>query len=590
MEIRNVMGDRTIKVMVFDFDGTISTLRSGWETVMAPVMKEVLEQCPDAPKENELDELIRAFINESTGIQTIYQMKWLRDKVAEFGGTPLDAWDYKAMYNTRLMENVEKKKEMLLSGSLNPGQFLMSGAKAYLMALKRRGIKLFAASGTDDCDVKDEAKALGVYDLFDEIAGAPDHCENCSKEAVLKRLISKDGFSSSNICVVGDGKVEIALGKSIGALTIGIASDEEQRRGINEVKRTRLINAGADVIIGEFDDVEALLNLLGIGLPMYRALDTSNITLYSAQNRRNLVSIDSMLIPGEYHAAVDNPNFAELVERVSEARRKGRPVIWSQGAHVIKNNLSRFLIMLMRKGIITHIAGNGACSIHDFELAYLGGTSEDVPTAIEDGSFGMWSETLCMMNEALSEGGRNGWGYGESLGRYISAHKERFPYRDSCVLYQAYLLGIPATYHIAIGTDIIHQYPEADFAALGACTGVDFKRFCSAVSELDRGVYLNFGSAVIGPEVFLKALSISRNLGYKTFDITTANFDLIDLGDAHAPFKGNKYDDPLYYYRPRKNIVNRPVATDPHARGWHFRLDHKISIPCLYDELVNKGW
>lgn len=590
MEIRNEIRDRKTRAVIFDFDGTISTLRSGWELVMAPMMAEMLTSCPEAPSENEINKLVSAFIDESTGIQTIFQMKWLSEKVAAFGGNALDPWEYKAMYNTRLMENVEKKKDGLLSGKYNPQEYLMDGAKAFLTALKRRGIKLYAASGTDDCDVKAEAKALGVYGLFDEIAGAPEHCENCSKEATLKRLIDKEGLPGECICVIGDGKVEIALGKAAGALTVGIASNEEKRCGINEIKRARLVNAGADVITGDFADCEALLGLLGVSEPCYEALDTSGITLYSAANRHNLVNIEGMLEPGVYHAEVNDPDFAELAERISAARRNGRPVIWSQGAHVIKNSLSRFLIGLMRKGIITHLAGNGACSIHDFELAYLGGTSEDVPTAIEDGSFGMWEETLRMMNEALIEGARSGWGYGEALAKYISAHKDLFPYRDDCVLYQAYLLGTPATYHIALGTDIIHQYPGADFAAIGACTGVDFKRICKSVADLNGGVYLNFGSAVVGPEVFLKALSISRNLGYQTFDITTANFDLIDLGDAHAPFKGNKYDDPLYYYRPRKNIVNRPVATDPHARGWHFRLDHKVSIPCLYDELVKKGW
>ena len=459
-----------------------------------------------------------------------------------------------------------------------------------MIALRNRGIKLYAASGTDDCDVKKEAMALGIHELFDEIAGAPDKSENCSKEMTLHKLIDNMGFAGNEICVIGDGKVEISLGKAAGTMTIGVASDEVKRCGINEIKRRRLINAGADVIISDFLQTEPLLDLLGLSGPLYNELDTTGITMYSARNRHNLVNIQDFLIPGEYHADVNDAALNELVDRIIAARTNGRPVIWSQGAHVIKNNLSRFLIELMEKGIITHLAGNGACSIHDFELAYLGGTSEDVPTAIEDGSFGMWEETCRMMNDALIEGAKRGWGYGESLAKYIAANKKQFPYRDYCVLYQAYLMGIPYTFHIALGTDIIHQYPGSDFAAIGKCSGIDFKRFCNSVSNLKGGVYLNFGSAVIGPEVFLKALSISRNLGYRTFDITTANFDLIDMGDAHAPFKGNKYDEPFYYYRPRKNIVNRPVSSDAHARGWHFKLDHKTSIPFLYDAFVKKGW
>lgn len=318
----------------------------------------------------------------------------------------------------------------------------------------------------------------------------------------------------------------------------------------------------------------------------YHALDFSGITTHSAHERHNLVRIDTLLTPGEYRAPrILDPEFDQLVDRIIAARRAGRPVIWSQGAHVIKNSLSRYLIALMRSGVITHLSGNGACSIHDFELAYLGGTSENVPTAIEDGSFGMWEETGRWMNEALQEGARRGWGYGEALARYIDARPERFPYREDCVLYQAWRLGVPATYHIALGTDIIHQHPIVDFGAIGQTSGVDFHRMCYAVSRLDEGVFLNFGSAVIGAEVFLKALSISRNLGYPTYHITTANFDLIDLGDYHSKIG---YDDPNYYYRPRKNIVNRPVSRG--GVGWHFCVDHKISIPNVYDRLAEKGW
>lgn len=272
----------------------------------------------------------------------------------------------------------------------------------------------------------------------------------------------------------------------------------------------------------------------------------------------------------------DCPNFDELVARVVTARKNGRPVILSMGAHVIKNGLSLYLIELMRRGIITHVSSNGAGSIHDFELCYLGGTSEDVPTAIEDGSFGMWEETGRWMNEALQQGARNGWGYGEALARYIESSLERFPHTDVCVQYQAYKLGVPATYHIALGTDIIHQHPTVDFAAIGQTSGQDFKRMCKSVSQLDGGVFLNFGSGVIGPKVFLKALSIARNLGYPTFNITTANFDLVNLGDYRSKIC---YDDPNYYYRPRKNIVNRPTSRG--GKDWHFVVDHKVSLPNL---------
>ncbi len=309
-------------------------------------------------------------------------------------------------------------------------------------------------------------------------------------------------------------------------------------------------------------------------------LDFSGIRTWSARERTNIVKIEDLFTPDvtsvpEWH----DPNFDELVDRIVTARRNGRAVVLSMGAHVIKNWLSRYLIALMQKGVVTHIAGNGACSIHDFELSYLGGTSEHVPTAIEDGSFGMWEETGGWMNEAIKL--NQDHGYGCALAEYMDLHPERFPHRADCVLYQAYQLDIPATYHIALGTDIIHEHPTCDFTAIGHASGIDFHKYCHSISQLDGGVFLNFGSGVIGPEVFLKALAITRNLGYGVRDITTANFDLIDLGDYH---KNIGYDDPNYYYRPRKNIVNRPVSTG--GKGWHFVVDHKVSIPNLYQKVM----
>ena len=313
-------------------------------------------------------------------------------------------------------------------------------------------------------------------------------------------------------------------------------------------------------------------------------LSFEHIKTYPVRERHNLVTIDNLAAPGvdpvpEWGA----PAFSELVDRIVDARRNGRPVIWSMGAHVIKNGLSRYIIDLMKRGLITHVCSNGAGSIHDFELSFLSGTSEDVPTAIADGSFGMWEETGRWMNEALQAGARKGLGYGESLAVCMEENPDRFPYREDCVLFQAYRNSVPATYHIAIGTDIIHQHPIVDFAAIGATSGVDFRRLCHSVAHLDGGVFLNFGSSVIGPEVFLKALSIARNLGYPTFRITTANFDLIDVGNDHEDFG---YQDPLYYYRPLKNIVTRP--THIAGKGWHFCGNHLSTVPNLHHMLLER--
>ena len=252
-----------VTAALFDFDGTISTLRCGWEKVMGPMMVEYITACG---KDGEADAktLVDAWIDESTGIQTIFQMKWLAQQVAERGGNALDPWDYKAEYNRRLMLDIDIKKRRLSEGDASPDEYLMAGSVEFLKALKANGVRIYVASGTDHPDVVTEAKALGVYELFDEIAGAPLHEENCSKEAVLKRLISDHGLSGSQVVVVGDGKVEIMLGRNAGAFTIGLASDENARQGVNPVKRERLIKAGADLITGDFLDKDQLLSMLGL--------------------------------------------------------------------------------------------------------------------------------------------------------------------------------------------------------------------------------------------------------------------------------------------------------------------------------------
>ena len=589
---RPAAGRGPVRTVVLDFDGTISTLRCGWEKTMKPLM---LEMISGGAWDAKLEEEVDRYIDESTGIQTIFQMEWLAKRVHEGGknpDAPTDPWWYKEEYNRRLMQTVEGRVQEALHSPECRDRYLMAGSVGFLRALREKGVRVCAASGTDHRDVVREMEALGVRELFDVVAGAPEHEANCSKEKVIRDLIARDGLSGDQVCVIGDGKVEIRLGHEAGMRTIGLASDEERRRGVSRVKRSRLMAAQADAITGDFTDLPALMAFLGLSdasgqqsLRRRQALPFDAIETYSAASRHNLVRVDNLSVPGESEIpAWDQDGFDELVTRLIRAREEGRQIIFSMGAHVIKCGLSRYLIDLMKNGWITHLAGNGACSIHDFELAYLGGTSEHVPTAIEDGSFGMWEETGRWMNEAISLGAAQGLGYGESLGKYIDEHPDRFPHRDVSLLWNAYRLDIPATYHIALGTDIIHQHPACCFEDIGRASGVDFHKFCWSVAHLDRGVYMNFGSSVIGPEVFLKALSISRNLGYPTFDITTANFDLIDLGDYHRPLG---YEHPQYYYRPRKNIVNRPVSRG--GMGWHFCGDHQQTIPNLWKKLREAG-
>jgi hypothetical protein len=298
--------------------------------------------------------------------------------------------------------------------------------------------------------------------------------------------------------------------------------------------------------------------------------------------RTNLVTIKNMARPNE-----DQPvnwkapeAFNDLVDQVLLMRKQGKPVIWSMGAHVIKNGLSRYIIELVKEGIITHVAGNGATSIHDFELAFMGETSEDVAKSIEDGSFGMWEETGRYMNEAIGQGVTKGLGYGESLFDYLSAHPERFPHYDDCVFVQCQRYGVPYTCHISIGTDIIHQHPIVDFEALGTASGRDFETMCRSVSQMNEGgVFLNFGSAISGPEIFLKALSLSRNVGLQMNNITAANFDIVPVSGSVIPADS----DPDYYYRPRRIFIDQ--LSEIGGAGYLFHGLHQATIPYFFQEI-----
>ncbi len=314
---------------------------------------------------------------------------------------------------------------------------------------------------------------------------------------------------------------------------------------------------------------------------MLHPLDTSQIKTYPIAQRRNLVHLADLLQPGAPTPPPADPQLPAVAQAIRAARQAGRPVIWMCGAHVIKSGLSHLLIDLLQRGVITHFAGNGAVSIHDFELGLIGETSEDVAGSLEDGTFGMAEETGAYMHRAIQRGAADGLGYGAAIGRFIAANPALFQHPQVSVLHQAYRLGVPATIHVTIGADIIHQHPAADFAAIGAASGLDFRLFAAAVGGLEGGVFLNFGSAVTGPEVFLKALTMVRNLGYTVAHFTTANFDLRPLPNYHAPLGSA---DPDYYYRPRKNIVNRPTSLG--GQGYHIQGDHRETIPYLHRQLT----
>jgi hypothetical protein len=254
---------------------------------------------------------------------------------------------------------------------------------------------------------------------------------------------------------------------------------------------------------------------------------------------------------------------------IIEAKSKNRAIIWGVGGHVIKTGLTPILIDLARRGFVSAIAMNGSGVIHDFEIAVAGWTSEDVDAALGSGAFGMAEETGRLINEAIRRGAAEDCGVGESIGRALVEMNPQ--YADFSILHAAYLLKIPVTVHVTIGTDIIHIHPHADGAAIGAATYRDFLLFASLVKELDGGgVYLNVGSAVTLPEVFLKAVTVVRNLGHSLQDFTTANFDFIQ------------------HYRPMTNVVRRPVAGGA-GRGHSVIGHHELMIPLLAASIVSRS-
>ncbi len=268
MEIIEVLpGNRPkLKAVLFDFDGTISTLRHGWESVMCPLMVEMI--VGSTQKDNDdIRKLVNEYIDQSTGIQTIYQMQWLVETVKKYGKNPnasKDPWWYKNEYNRRLMKYVDERKESIVRNEVSPDKYIIKGSIVLLDKLKHKGIDMYVASGTDHPDVIKEVEILGLTKYFKEIQGAPLGKAQCSKEWVLKNLITKSYINGYELAVIGDGRVEIALGREFGAITLGVASDEEKLEGINLAKQKRLIKAGAHAIVGDFKNSDSILAWLGL--------------------------------------------------------------------------------------------------------------------------------------------------------------------------------------------------------------------------------------------------------------------------------------------------------------------------------------
>jgi hypothetical protein len=303
----------------------------------------------------------------------------------------------------------------------------------------------------------------------------------------------------------------------------------------------------------------------------YDEFDLSDVKTYPLKSRKNKTraedfgqasdpgaSLNAFIdsLPGILAAA----DFKAVVRAIVEAKRRDGGIVWGLGAHVIKTGVGPVIIDLMERGFVSAIATNGAAVIHDFEVALVGATSEDVEEALGPGRFGMAEETGRLLNGAIADGVGAGLGIGQAVTKFLGAKEPQFA--RSSILAAAARLQIPVTVHVAIGTDIIHMHPAASGAALGEGSLRDFRYFVSNVARLERGVYLNCGSAVVLPEVFLKAVALARNRGIALAELTTVNLDFVQL------------------YRPQTNVVRRPTAGTS-GRGYSLVGHHEIMIPLL---------
>lgn len=319
---------------------------------------------------------------------------------------------------------------------------------------------------------------------------------------------------------------------------------------------------------------EALLVGIQMKLP-YEEFDLSGVKTYPLGSRESKVSVAQFAKPYEkgsglaawlngLPALLAAGDFRAVVSAVLAARRAERPIIWGLGAHILKTGLSPVFVDLMARGYVSAIATNGAGVIHDFEIALSGATSEDVDATLGAGKFGMAEETATDLNRAITDGAANGLGLGQAVGKYLDVKQP--PFASISIAATAWRLGIPLTAHVAIGTDIIHMHPQASGAAIGETSLRDFRYFVSSVARLEGGVYLNCGSAVVLPEVFLKAVSIARNDGRSLDGLTTVNIDF------------------LRQYRPLTNVVSRPTAGT--GKGYSLTGHHEILIPLLAAALI----
>ena len=318
----------------------------------------------------------------------------------------------------------------------------------------------------------------------------------------------------------------------------------------------------------------------------FEQFDRRQLKILPLQERMHDLELDQISLPKSGHREpFEHASIPLLAEAICNARRDDRTVLFSCGAHVLRCGNAPLIIDLMERGILSHLALNGAGAIHDFELAMIGQTCESVARYIQAGQFGLWQETG-LLNEAVNRGHEEGLGFGEAVGKMIE--EEGFAHRATSVLAAGFRLQVPVTIHVSIGQDIVHEHPNFDGAAAGATSLTDFLIYTQSITRLQHGAFLNFGSAVMGPEVYLKALAMARNVahqhGEEVRKFVTGVFDLPDLGNdltTEAP-----KSDPKYYFRPFKTILVRTVADG--GESHYVQGDHRQTFPALYDEIIRR--
>jgi len=311
----------------------------------------------------------------------------------------------------------------------------------------------------------------------------------------------------------------------------------------------------------------------------YELFDRSRLLVKPLAERANDLQLDRWLALNDATPPFAHPDLAAVAARLKTAKEKGAARILMMGAHVLRAGVNRHLIDLVQRGFIDHIAMNGAGAIHDYELARFGATTESVDRYIRSGEFGLWRETG-ELNDWIREAAAHKLGLGENVGRRIA--ESDYPHRDFSVFAAGWRSGVPVTVHAGIGYDIIHEHPNCDGAALGDASYRDFLIFAHTVERLEGGVLLNFGSAIMGPEVYLKALAMSRNValqeGRSIRHFATAVFDMIPIQGDHR--KELPKTDPGYYFRPHKTILVRTIADG--GESFYFCGEHRATVPALW--------